>query len=335
MSTRALLPALLLVVACSPPAAPPPSAAPKAAPAVPQALTAPIPKGVVISPTLVIGGQPDAAALKTMAGQGLKTVVNLRPDREADIDHAALAKAHALRYVHIPVAGKAGLNDVAIDALEAVLAAGEPTLVHCASGNRVGALFALHAARHRGASPEEALAVGVRHGLTRLKGVVSERLKASAKPDFAAQAAERVGRFKAALGAELKAALKGGGPAHAIGVCADKAPEIAQKMSDDTMTIRRVGTRVRNTKTNTPTEAMTAVLAELTSDTPVHVGTVDGKQAAVHGLFIQTPVCLSCHGAPGSLGAEVTAALAERYPDDAATGYQMGDLRGAIVVEKR
>ena len=178
------------------------------------------------------------------------------------------------------------------------------------------------------------MAVGLAHGMTRLKGPVLELLTVKGERSFVKEAAKKVGLFKAALGAELKAALKADGPAHAIGVCAEKAPQIAQKMSDDTLTIRRVGTRVRNTKTNTPTVAMTGVLEGLTPEHPVHVGTIDGKETAVHGLFIQKPVCLSCHGAPGSLGAEVKAALAERYPDDAATGYQMGDLRGAIVVER-
>jgi hypothetical protein len=32
---------------------------------------------------------------------------------------------------------------------------------------------------------------------------------------------------------------------------------------------------------------------------------------------------------------ELLQALATRYPDDKATGYALGDLRGAIVVETR
>ncbi|MDP6944642.1 MAG: DUF3365 domain-containing protein [Myxococcota bacterium] len=332
-----LLLACTVLAACSRPEAPasPPPATTQAPTPAPKALVAPIPKGKVISSTLVVGGQPTPEALAEMAKAGLKTVVNLKTPGEMTFDEAAEAERLGLTYVAIPMAGKAGLNAANVERLHGLLEAGDTTLVHCQGGNRVGALFALHAQRYEGASVEDAMAVGLAHGMTGLEGPVLELLTVNGEVSFVKAAAKQVGLFKAALGAELKAALKAGGPAHAIGVCAEKAPVIAQKMSDDTLTIRRVGTRVRNTKTNTPTAAMTAVMSGLTPDNPVHVGAVDGKQTAVHALFIQEPVCLSCHGAPGSLGAEVKAALAARYPDDGATGYQMGDLRGAIVVEKR
>ena len=45
--------------------------------------------------------------------------------------------------------------------------------------------------------------------------------------------------------------------------------------------------------------------------------------------------CLACHGAPEQIPAEVAAILAERYPDDQATGYAVGDLRGALWAEVR
>jgi len=42
-------------------------------------------------------------------------------------------------------------------------------------------------------------------------------------------------------------------------------------------------------------------------------------------------VCLTCHGT--SVAPEVTAAIAPKYPDDQATGYALGDLRGIAWVE--
>ncbi|MGB0590616.1 MAG: c-type heme family protein [Myxococcota bacterium] len=328
-----------LTAGCDKPAPPTPEAPEAAqeseAPAPKVSLTAPLPKGKLISPTLVVGGQPTKAHLEEMAASGLTTVVNLKTEGEMTFDEAAEAKRLGLTYIAMPMAGKKGLTDKNAARLDEVLKAGEPTLVHCQSGNRVGALFALHAQKFKGASTEEAMTIGLSHGMTRLKGPVRELLEVKAERGFAKDAQEKVGLFKAALGAELKAALKAGGPAKAISVCAEKAPEIAAKMSDDTLSIRRVGTRVRNTKTNTPTHAMNAVMKGLTPDKPVHLGVIDGKETAVHGLFIQNPVCLSCHGPKGSLAPEVTAALAEQYPDDAAVGYAMGDLRGAVVVERR
>jgi hypothetical protein len=42
--------------------------------------------------------------------------------------------------------------------------------------------------------------------------------------------------------------------------------------------------------------------------------------------------CLACHGSPDSMTAPVKRVIAERYPADQATGYRLGDLRGAISV---
>ena len=51
-----------------------------------------------------------------------------------------------------------------------------PVLVHCGSGNRVGALLALRESLN-GASDEEALEYGREGGMTRLEDVVKERLE--------------------------------------------------------------------------------------------------------------------------------------------------------------
>ena len=51
-------------------------------------------------------------------------------------------------------------------------------------------------------------------------------------------------------------------------------------------------------------------------------------------IRIGVDVCLKCHGDAESLAPEVSDRLAELYPDDRATGFAMGDLRGAFVVER-
>jgi Tfp pilus assembly protein PilP len=50
-------------------------------------------------------------------------------------------------------------------------------------------------------------------------------------------------------------------------------------------------------------------------------------------IFIQAP-CLSCHGPGENISPEVKAILTSNYPEDKATGYQAGDLRGAVSVRK-
>lgn len=45
------------------------------------------------------------------------------------------------------------------------------------------------------------------------------------------------------------------------------------------------------------------------------------------------PMCLTCHGEKQQIPADVKAILAEKYPDDRATGYHTGDVRGAVSVK--
>lgn len=40
------------------------------------------------------------------------------------------------------------------------------------------------------------------------------------------------------------------------------------------------------------------------------------------------PTCLKCHGGAEDIAGGTRAVLAEKYPRDRATGYQLGDLRG-------
>lgn len=45
------------------------------------------------------------------------------------------------------------------------------------------------------------------------------------------------------------------------------------------------------------------------------------------------PRCITSHGPKENIPLEVQAILKERYPDDRATGFLVGDLRGAISVK--
>lgn len=56
----------------------------------------------------------------------------------------------------------------------------------------------------------------------------------------------------------------------------------------------------------------------------------DGRVAYAEPLVIQD-LCVACHG--GAVAPDVKAVLAARYPDDRATGYAVGDLRGVAWVE--
>jgi uncharacterized protein (TIGR01244 family) len=131
-------------------------------------------------PGILTGGQPTQAQLEMAKEKGFKTIVNLRMVGEnKDWDEAKLVESLGMKYVSIPVAGATGLTRQNSEAVIAALEdAGEyPVMVHCASGNRVGALFALDANIRAKLPKEDALAIGRKAGMTRLEADVIKKLK--------------------------------------------------------------------------------------------------------------------------------------------------------------
>ena len=127
-------------------------------------------------------GQPSREAIEALCQSGCEVIVNLRPPAECgDFDEAGCARELGLAYHNIPIAGPGDLGSDAVETLDRILkeAGDRPVVIHCASGNRVGGLLALHACWKRGMSPEEALAYGERSGLAApgLRAVVRDMMK--------------------------------------------------------------------------------------------------------------------------------------------------------------
>ncbi|NQD36329.1 hypothetical protein HPT27_04770 [Permianibacter sp. IMCC34836] len=130
-----------------------------------------------ISPELVTGSQPSRADMEKLKAAGVSTIINLRgAGEDAGFDEAASARELGLNYVTIPIAGADDVtvgNAAKLDS--AMRKADGKTLVHCASGNRAGALLALRAAAS-GQSVDDAIEFGKSAGMTSLEKVVRERL---------------------------------------------------------------------------------------------------------------------------------------------------------------
>ena len=122
-------------------------------------------------------GQPGAEALQVFADSGYVAVIDLRgTDEKRGYDEPAVAEELGLEYVSLPIVGRDGISFENAAKLDKLLAGyDEPVLVHCGSGNRVGALLALRESL-AGAEDEAALELGRSAGLTRLEGIVKERL---------------------------------------------------------------------------------------------------------------------------------------------------------------
>ncbi len=128
-------------------------------------------------PGLHTGGQPTAEDLKRLKAEGVETVIDLRGPQEArGFDEAREAEALGMAYIALPISGKDDISAEKAKALHTLLQDRKGgVLLHCASGNRVGALLALGAAA-QGASREEALELGRQAGLKSLEPVVMEQL---------------------------------------------------------------------------------------------------------------------------------------------------------------
>ena len=130
--------------------------------------------------TVFSSGQPTKAQIELVAKAGIKHIVNLRPTSEQDWDEGGYVQSLGVQYHHIPVAD---IEDVTSDnakSLHQLLASfgKEPVLVHCSSGNRVGALIAVAEHEINGRDTEEAIAEGRRWGLTKMEPAVREKLLA-------------------------------------------------------------------------------------------------------------------------------------------------------------
>jgi uncharacterized protein (TIGR01244 family) len=129
---------------------------------------------------IVSGGRVAAGDIGSLRDAGIRHVIDLTPDAETpDFDEAAAVRDAGLGYSNLPLAGPADLtreNVLAFDAL--MQQSARPVLVHCASGNRVGAMAALRAAWVDGLPADEAIAIGKSWGLAGLEGAVRERLAA-------------------------------------------------------------------------------------------------------------------------------------------------------------
>jgi hypothetical protein len=160
------------------------------------------------------------------------------------------------------------------------------------------------------------------------------------------QAAGIANRFGAELMGRLQAAMAQGGPVAAVETCQVEAPAIASRLSRETgWQVHRVGTRVRNPHTGQPDAWEQFALQELDrrvragepSEKLVIATTVKEPQGDAHRYMraiVTGPLCLACHGAPEQQSPELRAALGEAYPHDAATGYALGELRGAFSLRK-
>ena len=159
-----------------------------------------------------------------------------------------------------------------------------------------------------------------------------------------ANAKAAIKEFAGALQTELKTAMQAGGPVAAIAVCNTRAMPITEKIAAEKgMQLSRVSLKNRN-PVNAPNDWQTEVLEGFEKQYAAGkdiVGLVwsetvqngGGQEFRFMKAIPTGAVCLNCHGT--NISADVSGVLADLYPEDKATGFSEGDIRGAFVVTRK
>lgn len=147
-----------------------------------------------------------------------------------------------------------------------------------------------------------------------------------------------------ALKSQLVAALKSGGAISALSVCNTVAPSIAADISQQrSMQVGRTALKVRNTA-NAPDAFETRVLEDFAkkiaagADAAIleYSETVMENGGSTFRYMKAIPMaaepCAACHGT--DVKPDVKAAVEQLYPQDQATGFKPGDLRGAFTIKQ-
>jgi uncharacterized cupredoxin-like copper-binding protein len=138
------------------------------------------------------------------------------------------------------------------------------------------------------------------------------------------------------LGAELMEQVSQNGPESALKYCNLKAYPIVDSLSQQFKAkIRRASLNARNPE-DEPSDLERQLLEAYEYNLENALEVSPGVQKLDDGSFLYTKpilagngMCLKCHGKIGEeVSEDVAAAIAQKYPNDNATGHEINDLRG-------
>lgn len=142
----------------------------------------------------------------------------------------------------------------------------------------------------------------------------------------------------------LMGAMQAGGPVEAVSVCKLIAPTLAAEISKQHgLDIRRTSLKVRNLANEADsweTDVLQRFETRLAAGEAIQKLSFSEKVVSAEGpdqwrMMKAIPtdkVCLSCHGK--KIAAPIQAVLDQHYPNDLATGFKLGDIRGAFTVKR-
>lgn len=149
--------------------------------------------------------------------------------------------------------------------------------------------------------------------------------------------------FATQLKQTLKSAIEAGGLVQGINVCSSLAGEIAVQHSTNGWTVSRISLKNRNPN-NTPTNWQIDILKTFNNQVTIDDKAKDLVYGEIHKTdshkeyrFVKAtptaPICLNCHGK--DINPQVHKHISNLYPQDKAINYNIGEVRGALVLTKR
>lgn len=170
----------------------------------------------------------------------------------------------------------------------------------------------------------------------------TELLSNEEKQMLASDAKTQIMSLASALTATLKQGIKADGHAASVKLCNLQAPAITKASSAEggstDWTVSRTSLKLRNSA-NAPDGWVEQVMTDFeqrkdngeSAKTIMHTEVRDGKFYLIKAIPTKEG-CLACHGT--DVADDVKATLAELYPNDKATGFSAGDIRGVFVASK-
>ena len=140
------------------------------------------------------------------------------------------------------------------------------------------------------------------------------------------------------LSTNLQTALATGGVSNALPFCSLAASPLTASVSErHGVKVRRVTHKPRNpaARASAVETAMldgfrSALVSGGQPPTPIATNLVAAQATFFAPIVINNALCLNCHGEPGKDISEANLAVVrQHYPQDEATGFKLGDLRGA------
>lgn len=128
----------------------------------------------------------------------------------------------------------------------------------------------------------------------------------------------------------VAAAIQKGGTDYAVEFCNTRAIPLTDSIADHLdVDIQRLSDKNRNPANAIQTPMDNKAWQKMQSEKTHAIEQDDrGEVFYYKPISIAMPTCLKCHGGKNDITESTQEIIAQKYPNDKAIGYEMGDLRG-------